>query len=52
MKALEGGPKTLQAVNGIGPKRASTLAELFKEGSARPPRDGRVTRIWPECQSV
>ncbi|MAU93416.1 MAG: ATP-dependent RecD-like DNA helicase [Planctomycetes bacterium] len=32
MKALEGGSKTLQAVNGIGPKRASTLAELFKEG--------------------
>ncbi|MFT7517849.1 MAG: exodeoxyribonuclease V alpha subunit, partial [Myxococcota bacterium] len=35
MKALEGGAKTLQAVDGIGPKRAATLAELFKEGRDR-----------------
>ncbi|MBC8370231.1 MAG: ATP-dependent RecD-like DNA helicase [Planctomycetes bacterium] len=35
MKALEGGTKTLQAVDGIGPKRAATLAELFKEGRDR-----------------
>jgi exodeoxyribonuclease V alpha subunit len=35
MKALEGGPKTLQAVPGIGPKRAATLAGLFKDGRDR-----------------
>ncbi|MDP6962990.1 MAG: ATP-dependent RecD-like DNA helicase [Planctomycetota bacterium] len=35
LKALEGGSKTLQAVDGIGPKRAATLADLFKEGRDR-----------------
>ncbi len=35
LEALEGGAKTLQAVSGIGPKRAQVLAEAFAEGRAR-----------------
>jgi len=35
LEALEGGAATLQAVDGIGPKRAAVLAEAFTEGRDR-----------------
>ncbi|MGB0952725.1 MAG: ATP-dependent RecD-like DNA helicase [Planctomycetota bacterium] len=35
MKALEGSSETLQAVPGIGPKRADALAAGFREGRSR-----------------
>lgn len=35
LEALEGGPRTLQAVDGIGPKRAAVLAEAFADGRDR-----------------
>jgi exodeoxyribonuclease V alpha subunit len=35
LEALEHGAKSLQAVQGIGPKRATVLAEAFAQGRAR-----------------
>lgn len=35
LEALQGGARTLQAVPGIGPKRAQVLAEAFAEGRDR-----------------
>ena len=35
LEALEGGARTLQAVDGIGPKRAAVLAEAFADGRDR-----------------
>lgn len=35
LRAVEGGEEALREVEGIGPKRAATLAEMFREGAAR-----------------